>query len=59
MPSLSPDGEPQRLAATVYTPQNDVHERLKALELQLTWNTSVSGIRSKRNCTSSASSSWP
>ena len=36
MPSPSPDGEPQRLAATVYTPQNDVHERLKALELQLT-----------------------
>ena len=33
---LSPDGEPQRLAATVYTPQNDVYERLKALELQLT-----------------------
>src|SRR4029453_6406583 len=36
MPSLTPDGEPQRLAATVYTPQNDVYERLKALELQLT-----------------------
>ncbi len=36
MPSLSPDGEPQRLAATAYTPQDDVHERLKALELQLT-----------------------
>ena len=36
MPSLSPDGEPQRLAAMVYTPQDDVHERLKALELQLT-----------------------
>ena len=55
---LSPDGEPQRLAATVYTPENDVYERLKALELQLTsWNTSVSGIRSKRNCTSSANSS--
>src|SRR5262245_58617485 len=35
MPSLAPDGEPQRLAATVYTPQNDVYERLKALELQL------------------------
>src|SRR5215475_8130424 len=33
---LAPDGEPQRLAATVYTPQNDVYERLKALELQLT-----------------------
>jgi hypothetical protein len=33
---LSPDGEPQQLAATVYTPQNDVYERLKALELQLT-----------------------
>jgi hypothetical protein len=36
MPSLTPDGEPQRLAATVYTPQNDVYERLKALELQQT-----------------------
>src|SRR5215510_14722066 len=36
MPSLAPDGEPQRLAAMVYTPQNDVNERLKALELQLT-----------------------
>ena len=36
MPSLSPDGEPQRLAATPYTPEADVHERLKALELQLT-----------------------
>ena len=36
MPSLSPNGEPQRLAATVYTLQNDVYERLKALELQLT-----------------------
>src|SRR5918911_1131527 len=36
MPSLSPDGEPQRQAATVYTPQDDVHERLKTLELQLT-----------------------
>src|SRR6266567_4583460 len=36
MPSLSPDGEPQRLAATPYTPADDVHERLKALELQLT-----------------------
>jgi len=36
MPSLSPDAESQRLAATVYTPQNDVYERLKALELQLT-----------------------
>jgi hypothetical protein len=36
MPSLAPDGEPQRLAAMVYTPQNDVYERLKALELQLT-----------------------
>ena len=36
MPSLSPDGEPQRLAATPYTPEDDVHERLKTLELQLT-----------------------
>jgi len=36
MPSLSPDGEPQRLAATAYTSQDDVHERLKALELRLT-----------------------
>jgi ABC-type transporter Mla subunit MlaD len=36
MPSLLPDGEPQRLAATAYTSQDDVHERLKALELQLT-----------------------
>ena len=36
MSSLLPDGEPQQLAATAYTPQNDVHERLKALELQLT-----------------------
>ena len=36
MSSLLPDGEPQRLAATSYTPQDDVHERLKALELQLT-----------------------
>ena len=36
MPSLSPDGEPQRLAATPYTPQDDVYERLKALELRLT-----------------------
>ena len=36
MPSLSPDGEPQRLAATPYTPQDDAHERLKAVELQLT-----------------------
>jgi hypothetical protein len=36
MPSLSPDGELQRLAATAYTPQDDVHERLKALELQMT-----------------------
>src|SRR5438093_975993 len=35
MPSLSPDGEPQRLAATPYTPEDDVYERLKALELQL------------------------
>jgi hypothetical protein len=36
MPSLLPDGEPQRLAATPYTPQDDVYERLKALELQRT-----------------------
>jgi len=36
MSSLAPDGEPQRPAAVVYTPQDDVHERLKALELQLT-----------------------
>ena len=36
MSSLAPDGEPQRPAAMVYTPQDDVHERLKALELQLT-----------------------
>jgi histone H3/H4 len=36
MPSLSPDGELQRLAATAYTPQDDVYERLKALELQMT-----------------------
>src|SRR5437867_1799789 len=36
MPSLSPDGEPQRLAATPYTPEDDVHERLTTLELQLT-----------------------
>jgi Mg2+ and Co2+ transporter CorA len=34
MPSFSPDGEPQRLAATPYTPEDDVHERLKTLELQ-------------------------
>ena len=36
MPSLLPDGEPQRLAATPYTPQDDAYERLKALELQRT-----------------------
>jgi hypothetical protein len=36
MPSFSPNGEPQRLAATAYTPQDEVQERLKALELQLT-----------------------
>ena len=36
MPSLSPDGEPQRLDAMASMPQDDVHERLKALELQLT-----------------------
>jgi hypothetical protein len=35
MPSLLPDGEPQWLAATPYTSQDDAHERLKALELQL------------------------
>ena len=33
---LSPDGEPQRLSSTMYTLHDDVHERLKALELQLT-----------------------
>jgi ABC-type transporter Mla subunit MlaD len=36
MSSLSPDGELQQLAAKPYIPQDDVHERLKALELQLT-----------------------
>ena len=36
MSSLLPDGELQRLAATPYTSQDDVYERLKALELQLT-----------------------
>jgi hypothetical protein len=36
MSSLSPDGELRRLAATPYTSQDDVYERLKALELQLT-----------------------
>jgi hypothetical protein len=36
MPSLSPDGESQRLVSTAYTSQDDVHERLKVLELQLT-----------------------
>jgi Mg2+ and Co2+ transporter CorA len=36
MPSLSPDGELQQLAATAYTLQDGVHERLKALELQMT-----------------------
>src|SRR5215831_5624120 len=36
MSSLSPDGELQRLTATPYTLQGDGHERLKALELQLT-----------------------
>jgi hypothetical protein len=36
MPSLSLDGALQRLAATAYTPQDDVHERRKALELQIT-----------------------
>jgi cell division septum initiation protein DivIVA len=34
MPSFSPDGEPQRLATTPYTPADDVYERLKTLELQ-------------------------
>ena len=36
MPPLAPDGQPQRLSSTVYMPQDDFHERLKALELQLT-----------------------
>jgi hypothetical protein len=36
MSSLSPDGELPRLAATPYTSQDDVYERLKTLELQLT-----------------------
>jgi chromosome segregation ATPase len=36
MSSRSPDGEHQQLSSTVYTLHNDVHERLKALELQLT-----------------------
>lgn len=36
MPSLSPDGEPQRLSATAQTLQDDFQVRLKALELQLT-----------------------
>ena len=36
MPLLLPDGELQRLAATASTPESNVHERLKALELQLT-----------------------
>ena len=36
MSSPLPDGEPQRLDATASTPQDDVRERLKALELQLT-----------------------
>jgi DNA repair exonuclease SbcCD ATPase subunit len=36
MSSLSPDGEHQQRSATVYTLHDDVHERLKALELQLT-----------------------
>ena len=36
MPSFAPDGKPQRLTATPYTLQGDGHERLKALELQLT-----------------------
>ena len=36
MLSLSPDGEPQRLAATPHMPEDDVYKRLKALELQMT-----------------------
>jgi uncharacterized protein Yka (UPF0111/DUF47 family) len=36
MSSLSPNGEPQQLSSTVHTFHDDVHERLKALELQLT-----------------------
>ena len=36
MPPLSPDGESQRLSSTAYTLHDDIHERLKALELQLT-----------------------
>ena len=36
MPSRSPDGEHQPLSSTMYTLHDDVHERLKALELQLT-----------------------
>lgn len=36
MSPLSPDIEPQRLAATAQTLQDNVYERLKALELQLT-----------------------
>ena len=51
MSSLAPDGEPQRPAAMVYTPQDDVHERLKALELQLTLD-----AQRRRDCISSSSS---
>ena len=36
MSSLSPNGEPQQLSSTVYTLHDDVYERLKVLELQLT-----------------------
>ena len=36
MPSLSPDGEHPQRSSTVYTLHDDLRERLKALELQLT-----------------------
>jgi thioesterase domain-containing protein len=36
MSPLSPDVEPERLSATAHTFHEDVYERLKALELQLT-----------------------
>ena len=36
MQPLVPDGETQRLSSTVYTLDDDVQERLKALERQLT-----------------------
>lgn len=36
MPSLSPDGEHQQRSSPVHTLHDDLHERLKALELQLT-----------------------